>query len=109
MPPLNGAIELCGLQARDLEVRAQPAALERAQALLEPAPWTGEDRHVLRKNGARPGGRLLPELVDQSHRLVADPEEQQRDQGGGERPGPDPRPDVILDQPRNAVRERAKR
>jgi len=52
VPSLHGEVQLRRLQACDLEVRAQPASLECAQTLLEPAPGTREDRHVVGQDGA---------------------------------------------------------
>jgi len=76
--------------------------------LPEPLPGAGENRHFFGQNRARPGRGLFPELISQGHRLVADAEEEERDEGEREGPGHDQGAKVNLDEPEQRVVDREK-
>src|SRR5437870_6388312 len=106
MPALHRQIELRRLQARDSEVARQARPVERLQSLAQAPPWARKHRDLIGEDRALPGRRLLAQLVDQILALVANAEQQQRDDSGGERSGHDQRPQVDLDQTKDRVLNR---
>ena len=106
MPPLHRQIQLRRLESRHLEVGAKPRAAECGQPLAQSPPRTREHRHLLGKDRSVTRGGLLAHLIQQVLSLVTDAEKQERDQGGGERPRHDQRPQVDLDQTEQRVVDR---
>src|SRR5260370_3378338 len=96
VPPLHGEVELRRLQPRHRQIPARPRPVERLQSLPQPAPWAGQDGHLVGQDRALPGGRLLVHLVEQALSLISNPEQQKRDDTGGERTGSNQRPDEEL-------------